>query len=87
MLYSIELRGRFILRIWAANISQNQHNRKARMVIANDITEKIKAEEDLRQSEMRLKEAQAIAHISNWGIDLTQNLHTWADEFYNIFMG
>lgn len=57
----------------------------ARMVIAKDITEKIKSEAELRQSEMRLKEAQAIAHIGNWDIDLKNNLHTWSDEIYRIF--
>jgi len=61
------------------------NNKKARMVIANDITEKIRAEEDLRQSEIRLNEAQAIAHISNWEIDLVRNIHTWSDEFYRIY--
>src|ERR1019366_3124705 len=28
---------------------------------------------------------QAIAHISNWEIDLLQNIHTWSDEFYRIY--
>jgi len=53
--------------------------------IAHDVTESKKAEEYLRQSEMRLNEAQAIAHISNWEIDLVQNVHTWSDEYYRIY--
>jgi PAS domain S-box-containing protein len=65
--------------------SIDYNNRKARMVIAIDITEKIKAEEDLRQSEIRLNEAQAIAHISNWEVDLARNIHTWSDESYRIY--
>jgi PAS domain S-box-containing protein len=52
--------------------------------IIHDITENKIAEEELRESEMRLKEAQAIAHISYWDIDLTTNVHTWSDEFYTI---
>jgi PAS domain S-box-containing protein len=51
----------------------------------SDITENKKAEEDLRHSEIMLNEAQAIAHISNWEIDLVQNIHTWSDEFYRIY--
>ncbi len=58
---------------------------KARMIIANDVTEKIKAEEELRRSAERLNEAQAIAHISNWEIDFVQNIHAWSDEFYRIY--
>ena len=55
------------------------------LAIRTDITEKKKAEEDLRKSEIRLKEAQTIAHISNWEIDLVQNTHILSDEFYRIF--
>jgi PAS domain S-box-containing protein len=53
--------------------------------IRQDITNRKKAEEELRQSELRLKEAQAIAHIANWEIDLVKNIHTWSDELYRIF--
>lgn len=53
--------------------------------IRQDITKRKKAEEELRQSEIRLNEAQAIAHISNWEIDLVQDIHTWSDELYRIF--
>lgn len=58
---------------------------KVRMVITNDITKKIKAEEELRQSETRLIEAQALSKIGNWEIDLLQNTHYWSDELYKIF--
>lgn len=53
--------------------------------IRQDITKRKKAEEELRQSEIRLNEAQALAHISNWEIDLVQDIHTWSDELYRIF--
>jgi PAS domain S-box-containing protein len=55
------------------------------LAIRQDITKRKKAEEKLRQSELRLKEAQAIAHIANWEIDLVKNIHTWSDELYRIF--
>lgn len=53
--------------------------------ISIDITEKKKAAEALRHSEIRLNEAQAIAHIGNWEIDLEKDTHTWSDELYRIF--
>lgn len=49
-----------------------------------DITERRKAEENLLKSESRLLEAQAIAHVGNWEIDLETAQHTWSDEYYNI---
>jgi len=51
---------------------------------SRDITERKKSEEALVKSEIRLNEAQAITHLSNWEIDLVKNKHTWSDEMYRI---
>jgi PAS domain S-box-containing protein len=50
-----------------------------------DITKRKRAEKNLQQSEARLKEAQAIAHIGNWEIDMLSNTHIWSDEIYHIY--
>jgi PAS domain S-box-containing protein len=50
----------------------------------NEASRKL-AETKLAYSESRLKEAQAIAHIGNWEIDLITGVHTWSDEMYQIF--
>jgi PAS domain S-box-containing protein len=55
------------------------------LAIRQDITKRKKAEKELKQSELRLNEAQAVAHISNWEVDIAQNTHTWSDELYRIF--
>ena len=39
----------------------------------------------LRQSEMRLHQAQRSAHIGNWELDLISNKLHWSDEIYRIF--
>lgn len=54
------------------------------LAIRQDITKRKKAEEELRQSELRLNEAQAVAHIANWEIDIVHNTHTWSDELFRI---
>ncbi len=50
-----------------------------------DITERQRAEAALRHSEDSLKEAQRIAHIGSWDLDLKRNVLTWSDEIFRIF--
>lgn len=50
-----------------------------------DITERVAAERNLKESERRLKEAQAISHTANWEINLVTNENNWSDEFFQIF--
>ncbi len=53
--------------------------------ISEDITEHKLAEEQLRRSEHSLAEAQRIAHLGNWELDLVTNALSWSDEIYRIF--
>lgn len=50
-----------------------------------DITERKQAEKALKINEARLEEAQAIAHIGNWEIDLTTLQINGSDEALRIF--
>ncbi|MFZ2163281.1 MAG: PAS domain S-box protein [Sideroxyarcus sp.] len=50
-----------------------------------DITGRKQAEEKLRRSEHGLSEAQRIAHLGNWELDLVKNVLTWSDEIFRIF--
>lgn len=53
--------------------------------IVRDITQRRLADETLRRSEASLNEAQRIAHVGNWELDLSSNALTWTDEIYRIF--
>ncbi|MDO8464404.1 MAG: DUF3365 domain-containing protein [Gallionella sp.] len=43
------------------------------------------AENNLRASEHSLNEAQRIAHLGSWNLDIVDNVLTWSDEIYRIF--
>ena len=50
-----------------------------------DITDRLRAEEALNASRLSLAEAQRIAHLGNWVLDLTRNELSWSEEIYRIF--
>jgi PAS domain S-box-containing protein len=54
-------------------------------IYAQDITDRMKAEEELRESEKRLSRTQEIAHLGSWELDLVNNRLSWSDETYRIF--
>ena len=47
--------------------------------------QKNKIEKERLQGEFRLREAQTIAHLGSWEIDLVDNIHHWSDELFTIF--
>jgi len=53
--------------------------------ISRDITERRRAEQALQRSEAALKEAQRIAHLGSWELDVDQNEVHWSEELFRIF--
>jgi two-component system cell cycle sensor histidine kinase/response regulator CckA len=50
-----------------------------------EITERKQAEETLRESEQRLKEAQAMGRIGNWGFDMDSQTIEWSDQVFELY--
>lgn len=51
----------------------------------SQLLEKRLAEAALRQSQSELREAQRIAHVGNWVLDIASNHVTWSEELYRMF--
>ena len=56
-----------------------------RVTAIRDITERVKSEKKIRESESQLNKAQSIAHFGSWELDLKDNTLSWSDEVYRIF--
>lgn len=53
-------------------------------VFLSDVTARRNAERALRDSEARLNQAQRLAHIGSWELNLVDNRLFWSDEIYRI---
>ena len=53
--------------------------------MGRDVSEQKRVGEKLRHSETRLKEAQRLAQIGDWELDLETNTLLWSDEIFRIF--
>ncbi len=63
-----------------------QHDRvDGFQAVARDITERKRIEEELKNREAQLAEAQQIAHLGSWEWDIAANRVRWSDELYRIF--
>jgi diguanylate cyclase (GGDEF)-like protein/PAS domain S-box-containing protein len=49
---------------------------------SRDITDRIRAEAELRWSEEQLEQAQRIAHVGSWTLDIASNHVTWSEELF-----
>ena len=52
---------------------------------ATDVTERRATEDALADSERRLKDAQRMAQMGSWELDLVSDELTWTDEVYRVF--
>ena len=52
---------------------------------AQDITERQQLIDRLQESENHFKQAQSLARIGNWTLDINTNIFDWSDEMYNIY--
>ena len=75
--------GRVVWCEWFISVIKNEDDITF-MTLIQDITENKKFEVKLKQNDLSLQEAQAIAHIGSLEVDLLDKSEIWSDELYRI---
>jgi PAS domain S-box-containing protein len=55
------------------------------LAMITDITERIVIEKELENKQSNLNQAQSIAQLGNWAINLADDSQVWSDELYRLF--
>ena len=55
------------------------------LVVARDVSSMKKYQEELRDKQIILEEAQRLGHSGSWALDMVSNKREWSKETYNIF--
>lgn len=75
--------------IWVRSLAEQRKDSAGRVIgafgILQDISERKRAEAELRQAHQSLANAQRIAHVGNWSRDLVTGQVHWSDEVFRIF--
>jgi len=58
--------------------------RRLALCAIRDVTEHRRVQADIARSETRLNEAQRIAKIGSWELEVANNRHWWSDELYRM---
>lgn len=74
---------------WLRSVAKRHQNVKGEpeLIIGTeiDVTEKQTLIQQLMESERLHQQAQSLAHLGNWSLDLKTMEYTWSDEMYNIY--
>ncbi|HEU4470542.1 MAG TPA: PAS domain-containing protein [Flavisolibacter sp.] len=69
-----------------AQVQRDAHGRAVQLIgTERDITEKQLLIERLRESEALFKQAQSMAKLGNWTMDIATRQFSWSDEMFNIY--
>lgn len=55
------------------------------VIAMNDVTDRIRASIELKESEAKLREAQKIGKMGHWELDVRSNQLSWSEQLYRIF--
>lgn len=65
-------------------ISDDSGRITSHVCVVRDISERKQAEEQLRQSKSHLIEAQHVAHVGSWEVDVASQQISWSEEMFTV---
>jgi len=71
-----------------ANAALAQANRalgETNRALASQVEQRARAEADLREQSLHLREAQRLANLGSWDWDVVRNEVTWSDQLFDIY--
>ncbi|MGN6183523.1 MAG: PAS domain S-box protein [Thermoanaerobaculia bacterium] len=69
--------------LWAI-VTRSRPTAGETLVLITDISDRVRVEHDLRRRQAQLGDAQSLAHIGSFEVDLATGLIEWSDEMYRI---
>ncbi len=75
----------FYIEVSVSVIPDAQGQPKAYLGVARDITSRKKAEETLKESEQRLRDAQALGRMGSWEFHIESNVLSWSDQTFVLY--
>ena len=76
---------RFVFNMSSKPLYDKEGQANSAVTIFDDITERVKTQDELQESEERLKMAQRIAHVGSWEYFAKEDKALWSDELFRIF--
>ncbi len=76
---------RFCVRAFIYPIKDESGSVQEVILMHEDVSERERTLRNLRESKARLSEAQRIAHLGSWQLDLCNDELQWSDEIFRIF--
>ncbi|MBI4914211.1 MAG: PAS domain S-box protein [Acidobacteria bacterium] len=73
------------VRVNAAILRDASGRPQRTVAVIEDVSERVLAEQALRESRSDLAHAQQVAHTGSWRLDLVRDKLSWSDECYRIF--
>ena len=71
--------------LWAKGVVSYKNGRKTLTGTVMDVTRRQRILEELRQNELRYKQAEALSHIGSWHWNLETNVCSWSEELSRIY--